>query len=125
MTPEARTAIARRASTARWIRHRFGSPSFEALGFPGGALVDSGLAELADGKVAIASLLVSLGAARLRREGIPLSTAHADPEDRLHELLSARDGNLAHARYNAYLRQLSSFADACARARLARLSRAR
>mgnify|MGYP006866168583 CR=1 FL=1 len=34
MTREARTAVARRAATARWVRKRFGSPSFETLGFP-------------------------------------------------------------------------------------------
>jgi hypothetical protein len=120
MTREARTAVARRASTARWIRNRFGSPSFATLGFPGGDLVDEGLADLADNKVTIASLLVSLGSNRLRREGIPLSSTHAEPEDRLYELLSRTSGELAHARYNAYRRQLSSFADACARMRLAR-----
>ena len=124
MTREARTAVARRAATARWIRNRFGSPSFEALGFPGGDLVDTGLAALAEGKVTVESLLVSLAASRLRREGVPLSTVHADPEDRLYELLSRSSGDLAHARYGAHLRQVSSFADACRRARLDRSQRA-
>jgi hypothetical protein len=124
MTREARTAVARRAATARWIRKRFGSASFEALGFPGGELVDTGLAELANGKVTVESLLVSLTASRLRREGIPLSTVHADPEDRLYELLSRSSGDLAHARYGAYLRQMSSFADACCQARRERERRA-
>jgi len=125
MTPEARAAVARRAATARWIRKRFGSARFETLGFPGGDLVDTGLAELADGKVTVESLLVSLAAPRLRREGIPLSTVHADPEDRLYELLARSSGDLAHARYGAYLRQVSSFADTCRRARLDRRQRAR
>lgn len=120
MTGEARTAVARRAATARWVRHRFGSSSFEALGFPGGDLVDAGLAELADGKTAVASLLVSLAATRLRREGIPLGTVHADPEERLFRRLARSSGDLAHARYGAHLRQMSSFADACRRARLER-----
>lgn len=124
MTREARTSVARRAATARWIRNRFGSRSFAALGFPGGELVDRGLAELADGTVTVASLLVSLAASRLRREGVPLSTIHADPEDRLYELLRRSSGNLAHARYGAYLRQVSSFADACRRSRLDRGQRA-
>jgi len=124
MTREARTAVARRAATARWIRNRFGSPSFEALGFPGGDLVDTGLAALAEGKVTVESLLVSLAASRLRREGVPLSTVHADPEDRLYGLLSRSSGDLAHARYGAHLRQVSSFADACRRARLDRSQRA-
>jgi hypothetical protein len=124
MTREARTAVARRAAVARWIRNRFGSPSFEALGFPGGVLVDTGLAELADGKVTVETLVVSLAASRLRREGVPLSTVHGDPEDRLYELLSRSSGDLAHARYGAYLRQVSSFADACRRTRLDRSQRA-
>jgi hypothetical protein len=124
MTREARSAVARRAATARWIRIRFGSPSFEALGFPGGELVDTGLAELADGTVTVESLLVSLAASRLRREGVPLSTIHTDPEDRLYELLARSSGDLAHARYGAYLRQVSSYADACRRSRLDRSQRA-
>jgi hypothetical protein len=124
MTSEARASVARRAATARWIRNRFGSPSFEALGFPGGDLVDMGLADLADGKVTVETLLVSLGASRLRREGVPLSTVHADPEERLFNLLSRTSADLAHSRYSAYLRQLSSFADACRRVRLDRGRRA-
>jgi hypothetical protein len=124
MTREARTAVARRAATARWIRRRFGSASFEALGLPGGEMVDTGLADLADGKITAESLLVSLAASRLRREGVPLTAVHADPEDRLFELLSRGSGDLAHARYGAYLRQVSSFADACRRARLDRSRRA-
>jgi hypothetical protein len=124
MTREARAAVARRAATARWIRQRFGSPSFEAAGFPGGGMVDAGLAALAEGKTTVASLLISLAASRLRREGVPLRTVHADPEDRLFGLLSRSSGELAHARYGAHLRQMSSFADACRRARLDRRQRA-
>jgi hypothetical protein len=41
-----------------------------------------------------------------------------DPEHRLYDLLAQRDGDLAHARYNAFLRRLVSFADSCRRARL-------
>lgn len=124
MTPEARTAVARRAAMARWIRRRFGSPSFEALGLPGGDIVDTGLGDLADGKMTVPSLLVSLAAPRLRREGVPLSPVHANPEDRLFSLLSRSAGDLAHARYGAYLRQMSSFANACRGARLDRRRRA-
>jgi len=124
MIPAARTAVARRAATARWIRQRFGSSSFVELGLPGAELVDAGLLELADGKVTLGSLLVSLAAPRLRREGVPLGTVHEDPEERLYALLARSAGELAHARYGAYLRQLSSFADACRTARLEREPRA-
>jgi hypothetical protein len=120
MTRAARTTVARKASTARLIRDRFGASTFEALGFPGGEVVDAGLAELADGKVTAGSLLVSPASARLRREGVPLTTTLADPEDRLYALIAKRSTALAHARYNAYLRQMSSFADACRTVRLGR-----
>jgi hypothetical protein len=43
-----------------------------------------------------------------------------DPERRLFQLLSQVEGDLAHARYRAWLRQLVSFADAC---RVARIDR--
>jgi len=124
MTAAARTAVARRAAAARWTQRRFGSSSFEALGLPGADIVDSGLADLADGRVTVESLLVSLAALRLRREGVPLGPVHTNPEDRLYDLLSQSAGNLAHARYGAYLRQISSFADACHRVRLGRRRRA-
>ena len=124
MTPEVRSAVARRAAASRWIRHRFGSSSFEALGFPGGAMVDTGLAELADGKATIESLLISLAAPRLVREGVPVGRVHDNAEDRLFRLLARTAGDLAHARYTAYLRQMSSFADACSSERLERERRA-
>ena len=116
---EGRRAIARRAASSRWIRERFGAPSFGALGLPGGDIVDSGLAHLADGTVSPESLVVSLAAPRLRREGVPvpIGTVHMDAEDRLYDLLSAVAGDLAHARYAAYLEQIASFADACHLAR--------
>ena len=113
MAAEARSAVARRAATARWILQRFGAPSFDALGLPGGELVDAGLADLADGKTSVASLLVSLAAPRLRREGVPVGRVHERAEDGLYDLLELSSGELSHARYSAYLRQMSSFADAC------------
>jgi hypothetical protein len=113
LPPEARRAIARRAATSRWIRKRFGKASFEALGLPGGDIVDVGLNHLAAGIESAHSLAVSLAAPRLRREGVPVGTTLADPEDRLYVLLSNTHGDLAHARYLAWLEQMASFADAC------------
>ena len=113
MTAAERRLVARRAATARWIRARFGASSFEALGLPGGEVVDAGLADLAAGNTTVESLVVSLAAARLRREGVPLGPVDADPEDRLYRRLSRTEGDLAHARYNAHLRRIVSFADAC------------
>jgi hypothetical protein len=122
---EAKTGIARRAATARWIKVRFGASSFEELGLPGGEIVDAGLADLADGRISLESLAVSIAMPRLSREGVPLGPTHPNPEDRLYDLLSCGAGNLAHARYGAYLRQMSSFADACHSLRLDRMRRAR
>lgn len=119
--PEAdRRAIARRAAATRWIRERFGASNFEELGLPGGDTVDAGLADLAHERVTPESLAVSLAAPRLRREGVPVGNVLENPERRLYELLSRTEGDLAHARYNAWLRRLVSFADAC---RLARVDR--
>lgn len=120
MAPHARRSVARRAATVRWIRERFGAPTFEALGLPGGDTVDAGLADLAAGEVTAESLAVSIAAPRLRREGVPVGTTLEEPERRLFDLLQETEGDLAHARYNARLRQMVSFADACRLARAAR-----
>ena len=72
MSPGARESVARKAAIGRWIRVRFGAPSFEALGLPGGEVIDAGLAALAAGEESTESLLVSLAAPRLRREGVPV-----------------------------------------------------
>ena len=120
MAPEARSAGARRAATARWIRERFGAQAFASLGLPGGELIDTGLADLASRVTSVESLLVSLAAARLRREGVPLTAVEPDPEERLYGLLQETEGDLAHARYNALRRQVVSFANACPSARVDR-----
>lgn len=118
MAAEERRAVARRAATARWIRERFGAGSFESLGLPGAELVDAGLSDLASRLVTRESLAVSLAAPRLRREGVPIGSVLEDPERRLYDLLAESEGDLAHARYNACLRRLVSFADACRLARV-------
>ena len=113
MSPERRTVVARRAARARWIGERFGASNFTTLGVPGGDVVDAGLADLAAGEVTVESLLVSLAAPRLRREGVPIGPVQVEPEERLFELLSRSNPDLAHARYGAWLRRIGSFADAC------------
>jgi hypothetical protein len=124
LSPDARTSVARRAASVRWIRKRFGGSTFAELGLPGGEIVDAGLAGLAAGAITRESLLVSLAAPRLRREGVPLGPGHDEPEARLYDLLERDAGDQAHAEYGAYLRRLVSFADACRAARLARERRA-
>jgi len=81
-------------------------------------MIDTGLDHLAEGKVSAESLAVSLAASRLRREGVPVGSTLPDPEDRLFDLLAHGSGDLAHARYLAWLQQLESFADACRYRRL-------
>lgn len=119
MTPEARSTVAKQAAVSRWIRVRFGADRFETLGLPGGEIVDAGLDGLVRGEESVASLLVTLAAPRLRREGVPLPRAvFADADVRLYRLLERDDAGLAHARFLACLRQAESFANACAHARV-------
>jgi hypothetical protein len=121
MSSDARKSVARRAAIRRWTQERFGSSSFETLGMPGGELVDTGLSDLAAGRETAGSLLVSLAAPRLIREGVPVPRETIpDAETRLYRLLERTDEGLAHARYNALRRQIVSFADACARMRRSR-----
>jgi hypothetical protein len=119
MSAEDRRTVARKAAIRRWTRVRFGAASLGALGLPGGALIDAGLDALAAGKDSVESLVVSLAAPRLRREGVPLPD-HVIPDAdlRLYRLLERTSGDLAHARYMAYLRQVASFADSCSAARV-------
>ena len=77
---------------------------------PGEELIDQGLIDLETGHETIASLLVSIGAERLRRIGLPVpSGTYLSPEHRLYRLLAARDSDAAHSRYNALIRRLVSF----------------
>ena len=81
--------------------------------FPGGDLVQEGIADLARGTESIPALLVSIGAPRLRRIGLPVPAAVIpSPEHRLYEKLSETDPDSAHSRYNALVRRLVSFENA-------------
>ncbi len=77
---------------------------------PGEDLIHEGLADLDSGKESIASLLVSIGAPRLKRAGVNIPPfLFADPEHRLYSLLSIENSDNAHSRYNALIRKLVSF----------------
>lgn len=76
---------------------------------PGEELVAKGVEDLAHGIESLESLLVSIGAPRLRRLGFELPEPFGSPEHRLYELLRAEHGDGAHARYNALVRRLVSF----------------
>lgn len=114
LSADTRRTIARQAAIRRWIRARFGSPHFATMNLPGGAMIDKGLDDLAAGKVTPESLVVSLAAPRLQRESVPLPAVRIPDADRLlYRLLEETEGDLAHSRYLARLRQVASFADAC------------
>ncbi len=81
--------------------------------FPGGDLVQEGLADLARGAETIPALLVSIGAPRLRRLGLQVpEMVVPSPEHRLYERLAESDPDSAHSRYNALVRRLVSFENA-------------
>lgn len=77
---------------------------------PGEDLIEQGIADLAAGLETVPSLLVSIGAPRLRRAGlrIPNSTFE-NPEHRLYKMLASKNADAAHSRYNALIRRLVSF----------------
>lgn len=77
---------------------------------PGGELVEKGLDDLHRAEETVESLLVSIGAPRLRRLGleVPMNT-FTQPEHRLYHLLAADNQDSAHSRYNALIRRLVSF----------------
>jgi hypothetical protein len=76
---------------------------------PGDELVAKGISDLARGVESQESLLVSIGAPRLRRLGLELPEPFPAPEHRLYELLRSEHGDAAHSRYNALVRRLVSF----------------
>lgn len=77
---------------------------------PGHELIVQGLDDLAQGRETAESLLVAIGAERLRRAGLAVPDGTPpDPEHRLYALLTASESDSAHSRYNAMIRQLVSF----------------
>ena len=77
---------------------------------PGEDIVIKGIEDLKLGRETVDSLLVSIGAYRLRRAGIEIpENEFSSPEHRLYELLSKEDSDSAHSRYNALIRRLVSF----------------
>jgi hypothetical protein len=84
---------------------------------PGEDLIARGLDDLNQGTESVFSLLVCIGAPRLRALGFDIGETFSDPEHRLYQLLSVSHGDAAHSQYNALIRRLVSFerALACAR----------
>ncbi len=80
-------------------------------------IIMQGQADLSEGLETIPSLLVSIGAPRLRQRcGLAVSlNTFPSPEHRLYELLAVEDPDVAHSRYNALIRRLVSFERAAER----------
>ncbi|MFN2472184.1 MAG: hypothetical protein ABR583_14595 [Gaiellaceae bacterium] len=89
----------------------------ELRNLPGAELVEQGLRDLGCGDVTVESLLVSIGAPRLRASGIAVQSPLTSPEHRLYKLLAEQHGDAAHGRYNALVRRLVSFERALSVAR--------
>jgi hypothetical protein len=84
------------------------------LSLPGEDLIRQGVGDLEGGVESVESLLVSIGAPRLRRLGLTIATPLATPEQRLYRLLEKTYGDAAHSRYNALVRRLVSYERAAA-----------
>lgn len=77
---------------------------------PGEDIIEKGIADLSSGIESVQSILVSIGASRLRRAGLAIpANTYDDPEHRLYRLLAAEHGDAAHSKYNALIRLLVSF----------------
>ena len=86
-------------------------------GLPGADLIVEGLHDLEAGRESVTSLLIEIGAPRLRALGVAVPFTLPLPEHRLYARLAQHEPESAHSRYNALLRRLVSFerALACAR----------
>lgn len=77
---------------------------------PGEEIIKEGIRDLNNGLETIPSLLVSIGAPRLRQIGLSIPGVLFDsPELRLYNLLKATEPDTSHSRYNALIRRLVSF----------------
>ncbi|MEM7587073.1 MAG: hypothetical protein AAF560_27035 [Acidobacteriota bacterium] len=84
---------------------------------PGGDLIAAGLEDLRQGHESIPSILVQIGAPRLRQLDIDVPERDPEselPEHRLYHQLALEHGNNAHSQYNALIRRLVSFTRALA-----------
>jgi hypothetical protein len=83
------------------------------ISLPGNDLISTGVRDLQEKRETIPSLLVSIGAPKLRRLGLQIPEVPAffgsPPEHRLYDLLSVQGSDSAHSKYNAFIRKLVSF----------------
>ena len=79
---------------------------------PGRELIERGLADVQSGRKTVEALLVAVAAPRLEALGLEArgpGTPVAEPELALYALLGASGVSDPYSRYNALLRELSSF----------------
>lgn len=90
----------------------------EFAGLPGAELVAEGVDDLSAARDTPLAALVCMAAPRLRDAGIDIPTSLPDgqPSHRLYALLAAAEPDSAHARYNALVGRIVSFARAAERA---------
>jgi hypothetical protein len=86
---------------------------------PGAELIELGIQDLNRERESVEALLVSIGAPRLQRLGLPIERSIPSAEHRLYQLLHDQYGDAAHSRYNALVRRLVSFERAAAAVGLA------
>lgn len=86
----------------------------ELKALPGGDLIAQGLRDLAADRETPASVLVEIGAPKLRQLGLSVRRTSDRPEHRLYALLARDSEDSAHSRYNALVRRLVSFERALA-----------
>ena len=79
---------------------------------PGEDLILEGIEQLRRGEVTTASLLVSIGAGRIRAAGLNVPPDLPDAGHRLYTMLRDAFGDDAHSKYNGLLRRLVSFEQA-------------
>ncbi len=85
---------------------------FRAL--PGGELVVQGLTDLSQNKKTIAALLILVAKPRLLGIGIDVNSdlgLLSFPEEALYHEIAILNPNDTHAKYNAYIREITSFTD--------------
>jgi len=79
---------------------------------PGADLIQKGIHDLRENLVTIESMLVSIGAQRIREAGYDVPKALSTPEERLYALIAQQEGDGAHSQYNSFIRRLISFEQA-------------
>ena len=85
-------------------------------GLPGGERIEQGLADLRDARTTPAALLVATARRRLRAFGLDVPEAPVqDPQLALYVALGESDIEDPYGRYNAWLRELTSFLEAMER----------